>query len=102
MDLNARMSQVQVEKIQGFWQGLHPVLFQQRGNTCWPQSPATIGVKGSRVPGQSVKASNVAIPGSEAQRKPEAGKAGVQAQRCTQVEDIYARGKSPFGELDEG
>lgn len=53
------------------------------------------------MPGQSVKARNVATPGKEAQWRPEAGKAGVQALRCTHVEDVYTTGKSPFGDLYE-
>lgn len=38
----------------------------------------------------------MAIPGREAQKVPEAGKAGAKAQRWAHVPDFYIRGDTHF------
>lgn len=51
---------------------------------------------------QGAKVRSLAIPDTEAQRRPEAGKAGAKAQRWAYDEKVYTRGESPCGDLDEG
>lgn len=53
-------------------------------------------------PEQRAKVKSLAIPDTETQRRPEAGKAGAQAQRWAHAENVYPRGESPFRDLVEG